>query len=75
MRMKRKVQKKNSTTESEAPSTAASSPYEVSVLVPRTKWRAVVLPRGSTQMATQSELTYSHDAILSGMFRGADEKR
>ncbi len=71
--MKRKVLEKNRHAQHEAPSTAPPRPYEASVLAPRTKWRAIVLPKSAAQAATQSEPTNTHDALVSGLFHGTKE--
>lgn len=77
MRLKRKVLERNRNAQREAPSIgSAPPPFEASVLAPRTKWRAIVLPKQNSSANVNQPheaATNSHDALVSGLFHGTDE--
>lgn len=70
MRMKRKIIQKK--LKEEAASHGAPAPsYESSVLAPRTKWRAIVLPEATTRGRGRPVSTSPPDhTVVNGLYRG-----
>ncbi len=71
MRLKRKALEDRNKS---GPADPNQPPYEASVLPPRSKWRAIVLPKknGNEPVRMLEAEADSHDQLVSGLFQGSE---